>query len=66
MSLLTFMASVTQTATANVNTNPKTITFVLSLFFIRYPVCLKTMQKYGCLRTQTRFLMKKYEKKRFR
>ena len=61
MSLLTFMASVTQTATANVNTNPKTITFVLSLI-ICYPVCLKTMQKYSCLRTQARFLMKKYEK----
>ena len=55
MSLLALTVSATQTAMTNVTIKPKTITFSFLYSLKRYPVCLKTMQRYDCLRTQARF-----------
>ena len=57
MSLLILKASVAHTAITNVIINNKVIVYSFC-----YPLLLFTLQNYGCLRTQARFLDKNGEK----
>ena len=56
MSLLILKASVAHTAITNVIINNKVIAYLFC-----YPITIFKLQKYNCLRTQTRFFDKKGE-----